>query len=1080
MHRFARILPMLLAVLAVLALPGLAAAAPAGSTFLVSRPDGTGAVTPASDNGSSGPLAVSADGRYVAFVSAADGFAPGANPRVTNVFVRDTVTNLTTLASRSDGAEGAGVNADVEHIDNAKIGIAVEPGATAADGPHDRPHVLVAFSTRATDLVDHATGTQPATAGREEVWMRDLTAGTTYLVSRASGMAGAPADGRSRQPSIAVGPGGPLVAFASESTNLGRLGRVSQVSNVFLREVAPGVTHMVSCPQRNCAGGASGGPSFEPSLRFVDGIGGSEACGREERCALVAFTTGDPSIVPQASPTDTQIAVASALEESEGTGLGEFDRWAIGSSVYLQPSVPGNASSLRPALASDGEGVAFISQATNLAPYGPRLPENPAEGYYRSFTAAGPTTLVTVGHDALGPVGANQIVSDISLGGNFRDGWRYAFDGNPTNLGTPPDPLGLFHSFVVKPGVEPLSRLDRVAGAATDVVGNVAGAPGNSMSEAATISADGSSAVFASRSTNLNAGGGDFERVYLRRVDPAAPDFDSLQLVSRPSGTDAFSPGSKSAGITHSATSANGRFVAFQSDANDLSESDDDRVVNVFVRDTVNGTTTLVSRAAGAKGAAADADSQLNGISEDGQRVLFTTSAPDFGTPGQQGPHAYVRDLAAQTTTVVTRGDGANAAVTVGEGLSISGDGNRVAFRTVIPLEPEAENGFSHLYVRDLAAQTTTLVDRSEGPLGGVAEGTPFDASLDRDGGRVAWDTDAVLVPDTGGFRKKIYLRDLTAGTTTLVSRADGPAGVPAAGDALAPAIDAAGDAVAFESEADLGTAVGHRAIWVRRIPTGSTELVSRASGATGAPAEEASFGPSIDAAGDRVAFTTHSDNLGTQPPPVEVGSREFHGSEVYVRDLKTKTTELASRVSGVAGPPADPAGFGIASLSASGDCIAFSGTGANYTDALASADFRMVRERVLRGSCGPVAPPSSAGVAESPPIHGGATLSDLAMRPTTFYVGPGGGTNVSFVLSRASSVTISFQRLLRPAGGPRPAERLVGSVVVRGFAGRNALHLSGRMHGHALAPGPYRWTAQPLSGPGTSGRFVVVRAPQR
>jgi hypothetical protein len=63
-----------------------------------------GPVPPAADNASGGPLAVSADGRYMAFVSSADGFAPGADPRVANVFLRDGIRGETVL-----GGNGCGV-----------------------------------------------------------------------------------------------------------------------------------------------------------------------------------------------------------------------------------------------------------------------------------------------------------------------------------------------------------------------------------------------------------------------------------------------------------------------------------------------------------------------------------------------------------------------------------------------------------------------------------------------------------------------------------------------------------------------------------------------------------------------------------------------------------------------------------------------------------------------------------------------------------------------------------------------------------------------------------------------------------
>jgi hypothetical protein len=1063
-----RILPLLLG-LALLALPSLAAAAPTGSTFLVSRPDGTGPLSALSDNSSIGPLAVSSDGRYVAFFSAADGFAPGADPRVMNLYVRDTTTNTTTLVSRSDGLNGVGINADVQTNERAQIGIAVQPGTQTVDGPHDRPHVLVVFSTKATNLVDHVAGAAPPTNGREAVWMRDVTAGTTYLVSRASGAAGAPADGPSFEPSIAAGPHGPIVAFASRSTNLERTGPMPPITSVYLRDLNKGVTQVVSCassPSRPCM---PLGPSFEPSLRFIDsvGVGGPTMCPTGERCAMVAFTTADPSLVvgPPTGSDDTQIIVARALEKADGSGLAAFDQWATGSVVWLAPTTLGNGSSQGPSLSPDGFGVAFVSQATNLDPFGPPVPPGTTQAYFHSLGAPFPTGVVSVSKDGTGVLFAQgSSVAEVSVGGSFNS-QRFGFSTAATNLGFPG---GRFlRAYQVLPVTETASLLDRSAGST--------GAIGNGSSSEVALSADGSTAVFVSESSNLGAGGGnDFARVYRRRIDPKAPGFNSLQLVSRPSGTAAFSQDSKQAAIPSRAISSDGRYVAFQSSADDLSSADDDGLVNIFVRDTVSGTTTLVSRANGAGGIAADQSSQLNGLSENGQRVLFTTSAANLGT-GQQGEHAYVRDLAAQTTTIVTRVNGPTGPITPGIGFSISGDGNRVAFRSDRPLDPDASLG-GHLYIRDLAAQTTILADRKNGINGRSAGGEPIDASLDRDGSRVAWTTVASLeLPgQVASHLRRVYVRDLIAGTTVLASRADKANGAEADGPSQAPALNAAGDVVAFESEAiNLDPPVNERSIWIRRLTTGQTELVSRANGAAGQPANEPSFAPSIDASGDRVAFLTHANNF--NPNPNEEGP-PTPGSPVYVRDMKAKTTELVSRVNGVNGSRAEPAGFGGASISASGDCVAFAGSGANYTDAYASADFLIVRERVLRGSCGPSTIPA-AGVAEAPEPP---ALSRLQVRPPRFHVGgPDGGARISFELSAASRVTLGFDRLVAGRAGAKPALRRVGRLTVNGRAGANTFGFSGRLRGRAMRPGRYRWTATPAQGKTITGRFVVVSAPR-
>src|SRR4051812_12585862 len=100
-----------------LLVPGIAAASGPGSTVLVSRPDGLGSSPAAFENSSQTPGAVSENGRYAAFVSSADGFAPGADPDVQNIFLRDTLTGTTTLVSRSDGLDGPGANSSSQNPD---------------------------------------------------------------------------------------------------------------------------------------------------------------------------------------------------------------------------------------------------------------------------------------------------------------------------------------------------------------------------------------------------------------------------------------------------------------------------------------------------------------------------------------------------------------------------------------------------------------------------------------------------------------------------------------------------------------------------------------------------------------------------------------------------------------------------------------------------------------------------------------------------------------------------------------------------------------------------------------------------
>jgi hypothetical protein len=928
-----------------------AAAAPAGSTVLISRPNGIGPAPPALDNASGGPLAVSRDGRHVAFVSAADGFAAGADPRVTNVFLRDTLSGATTLVSRSDGLAGAGMNASAAFGSEGTVGIAIEPGSQAPDPPHDRAHVLVVFGSAATNLVDHPSGSIPSTGGVEQVWLRDVTAGTTYLVSRATGVAGAAGDGASRAPSITEGPHGPLIAFDSLAQNLGAGG----IGNVFVRDANASQTLLVSCPNRDCGASdpQSSGFSAHPSIQFVKGPQVTQ-CPSGQQCALVAFETTDQTLTGEAGTAAGQIVLATALEGASSTDA--FAKWATVTSAAANTgsALFGNGESRLPMLGPDGETVVYISNATNLV-------------FPIIAAGAGPQAYATIMTDA--PTGFSGLVSgtpehpqgasDVSVGGGAGVLIRFGFTSSSDQL-SGPNPFGLSRAYTLLFGTSSPQLLDRGSGST--------GAQGDQDSTSPAISADGSTAAFGSRSHNLGAGGGiDFARVYARRLAT-----DKLALVSRPSGTGPFPTGVRQSQIAGRGVSADGRYVAFESQSDSLAPGEDQRFQGVFVRDTLTGKTTLVSRATGANGAAADADATVEGISDNGRRVLFNTEAGNLGAPSS-GSVAYVRDLDANTTTAISRVNGPGGTIVQGQGLDLSGDGNRVVFLTAATLDPDAGDGI-HLYVRDLAANSTIFADRDTGARGQPVDGSPLDASIDRDGQRVVWTSDErrSIIPT----HIVVRLRDLKQNTEDLISRSSAPAGDPSGGDpanddTAEPRIDGNGNVVAFRSAAtNLGADVTHQEIWVRNLNTGQTVLASRASGAAGAPADADSQTPSLDNAGDRIAFTSTAGNLGNPSPSI-------FDAHSYLRDLSAGSTTLVSRNNGPGGAPAAQPGFTVVSLSGNGSCAIFSAHSLTLGDGFASADFGSVHERVLRNQC-PTPPPapSVSGFSPTSGVAGSAVVT--------------------------------------------------------------------------------------------------------
>ncbi|HET7049352.1 MAG TPA: hypothetical protein VFI54_13910, partial [Solirubrobacteraceae bacterium] len=466
-----------LIIVAALSVASPAAAAPAGSTLLVSRPDGLGPAPAPLDN-TSVAVALSDDGRYAAFVSRAP-FAAGADQRLVNLFVRDTLTGTTTLASRSDGSGGALVHDDIDPSRGAAV--AVEPGAVALDPPHDQPHVLVAFATTATNLSDHRTGTA-ATGGVEQVWLRDITASTTYLVSRTDGVGGAPANRDAADPSIAVTGSGPVIAFASAATNLGT------ALNVYVRTLNDGRTLRVSCHQQNCASGGSASSAVQPSARFVSGPVPS-LCSIGFECVLVAFATDDGTITGDATNGRSHVVVASATETA--TGLHQFDSWVTASKADGSGTTFGNDTSFIPSLSPDGRAVAFISSATNLVSQGSGF----HEVYLRALDGSGSTTLVSrssAGQPADGPA------YDVSVGGDSAHR-RVTFTALTSNFGVP-NPFGFIGAWERDLSTGTTELLDRASGAS--------GAFGDGPSSQAGISADGTRALFSSGSHNLDAGGG--------------------------------------------------------------------------------------------------------------------------------------------------------------------------------------------------------------------------------------------------------------------------------------------------------------------------------------------------------------------------------------------------------------------------------------------------------------------------------------------------------------------------------------------------------------------------------------------
>ena len=254
---------------------------------------------------------ISDDGRYVAFL-AADGILGDDANGYPDVFLRDRQTDTTVLLTR--GVDGA------------------------ADGQSGVPQIsgdgrFVAYESQASNLVAGDAN------GASDVFVYDVAAGATRLVS--AGRSGGSAAGWSNEPSISAT--GRYVAFHSGAWNLHAKLNTFGIQ-VFVRDLVTDAVSIVSVDSSGAPG--SYGASFGASIS-ADG-------------SLVAFASLSSTLDPADGNGEVDIFVHN--REDGTTRLVSLPRGAA------QTGEQSNGRSDEPQLSGDGSVVSFRSDATNLIP----------------------------------------------------------------------------------------------------------------------------------------------------------------------------------------------------------------------------------------------------------------------------------------------------------------------------------------------------------------------------------------------------------------------------------------------------------------------------------------------------------------------------------------------------------------------------------------------------------------------------------------------------------------------------------------------------------------------------------------
>ena len=259
---------------------------------------------------------------------------------------------------------------------------------------------------------------------------------------------------------------------------------------------------------------------------------------------------------------------------------------------------------------------------------------------------------------------------------------------------------------------------------------------------------------------------------------PAAPaGVGVIQLVS------AAPDGSPGNGNTYTAPtlSADGRYVAFQSDSTNLVPGPASGFTDIYVRDTCLGapagcapSTTRVSVAN--DGSLPNGNSRSPAISADGRYVAFDSSATNLFSGSTQmngAADVFLRDTCigapascVPTTTLISLADDGSQANGDARAATIGAGGRFVIFGSLATnLAPGFTNALSQIYLHDTCLGVSAGCNPSTTPVSMAGDGTQGNGpsgvpSMSADGRYIAFPAPTNILPPSGG----IALRDTCFG----------------------------------------------------------------------------------------------------------------------------------------------------------------------------------------------------------------------------------------------------------------------------------------------------------------------------
>ena len=655
----------------------------------------------------------------------------------------------------------------------------------------------VLFASTANNLVlTNNNGPVPSTSLHNmNVFLRDRVLGTTKLVS--VNPAGNGGNGNSFPTGISTN--GQFALFESAASDLAP-GVSNNTFNVYVRDMVNGTTTLVSVSTNGVGGnGNSRSSVITPDGRYVAFVS-------EANNLVSNDTNGIPDVFVRDLKTGT-------------TTLVSIGAISTGSTIW-----PNGSES--PAITPDGRYVAFDSTATNLV-VGVR---SSGEVYVRDLVARtttwASTNALSLFQSVFGTSNAFSCHQVISTNGQF-----VAFETCTTNL-TTFNAQGIVQRYNLQTGL-------------TDIVCTNANAPLTSPLENINnldMTPDGRFIAYVANGTG-NSGN------------------TMIYLWDAQSGTNILVSADMTSGLPVSGTcdmpvvNSTGQYVAFLSNGTNLTANPLNLTTNIsalaggynlYWRDTQAGVTELVD--ADTNGVGIGVDSQtVPVLSDDGSLVFFSRIDGDLvANDNNRDWDVFARNVTNGTTELISVHNPALPSQTppgfnMLYSTSVSTNGRYIAFASdADDLAPNDTNGYRDVFVRDLLLGTNILV--SVATNGFTTTNMSTEPSISGDGRYVAFSSDAAsLVPGDGNNARDVFVRDLQAGTTELVSsNMLGGSSSSANADSYSPTISSDGRYVLFRSKANNLTAgissAGTENLFLRDLEAATNYALTTWTGGSSSP----------------------------------------------------------------------------------------------------------------------------------------------------------------------------------------------------------------------------------------------------